>query len=454
MMNPQSDKYHQFYTPKHEKIEKSFANRPISLLLLFATLLFVFFLYFIVTDNTLDTLWGNGTKTDSLFGFSIRPTAQLFIPPTPLIEPSQKFFWQDVPVSAGDTLLSLLSDLNINAQDLADILTIPIVKKQLSHLKIGDNISIKIDNDNHLMALRYPISTQEVLNVAKKNNKYVANVARLQTQIEDKTASGTIGNSLYLSALHAGLNRKTITQLIHIFSTKINFSHDLKPGDTFEVIYQDKFNQSQHIGTGDILAARLYINGKPYTAIGFKSHSDKLNYYSPTGAAFGNPTKGEHLLTPVHFIRVSSPFNMHRIHPILHINRPHEGVDLAAPRGTPVKAAASGKIIYKGRDGGYGNLIAINNGNGIVTRYAHLEKFTPHLYLGEQVTAGQVIAYVGSTGLATGPHLHFEVRIHNKPENPLKFTLPEKINTLSYKEKQRFLAQSSPLLEELDRMLS
>jgi len=355
--------------------------------------------------------------------------------------------WQNVPIASGDTLITLLSDMNVNSQDTFDILEIPEVKKTLSHLKVGDNLQVKIDDDNHLTALRYPISEDEILSVTQNNNQYKADISHLKTNIKDIYTNAVINNSLYVAADHAGLSTKTIMQFINIFSSKINFAKDVHKGDSFQVIYQDKYNKKHDLGPGDILAARLYIGNKSYTAIGYQNSKGEMGYYTPEGKSL----KSDFLRKPVHYTRVSDPFNMHRYHPILHIYRPHKGIDLASPKGTPVKSAADGKIIYMGKAGGYGNMVKISHGHGVETRYAHLSRFAKGLHTGSHVHEGQRIAYVGSTGLATGPHLHFEVRIHGHPKNPFTVALPSFGKPLPAKDKTKFLAEAHKLITELNQ---
>lgn len=395
----------------------------------------------------------DGTADEAVAGFStstpinsIRADADNAATKTSDIVQSTPPTWQSIAVSRGDTLVDLLSNMNVNEQDTVALLATPNVKKALNNLQIGENLQVMLDDNNHLLGLRYPISDSKVLNVTDSNDGYKAQISTLPVRTKNIYANGLINNSLITSALGAGLSQKTAMQLASIFSSEVNFK-SLHSGDSFQVIYQDKFNQKHNLGAGDILAARMNVGGHQYTAIGYTDSHGNISYYTPKGKAL----KGDFLRTPVKYVYVSSPFSKKRKHPILHYTRPHEGVDLAAYRGTPVKAAADGKIIFIGRDGGYGNLIKISHGDSITTRYGHLSRFVKGMHVGSHVTEGQRIAYVGSTGLATGPHLHFEVRIHGVPHNPLTVKLPSFGHALAAKDKKAFLAEAKPLLSELNQ---
>lgn len=354
--------------------------------------------------------------------------------------------WQPVTIANGDTLTSLLSDLNVNNNDIMTLLANPEVKKSMTHLQVGSELQVMMDDSNHLLGLRYPLSAKNTLIVTEQDSRYIVSMNTLPTKVRDIYTRATINNSLYSAGHNAGLSTKSIMQLISIFSSKINFSRDIHPGDSIQVIYEDKYTQNRDLGPGDILAAKIEIANHTYVAVGYRAADGTITYYTPDGKSL----KNSFLRAPVSYTHISSPFNMHRIHPILHINRPHEGVDLAAMQGAPVKAAADGRVIYMGRDGGYGNLVKIDHGNGVTTRYAHLSRFVKGLHVGSHVSEGERIAYVGSTGLATGPHLHFEVRINDVPKNPLTVALPSFGNGLIAKDKRKFLAQTAPLLKELN----
>lgn len=354
--------------------------------------------------------------------------------------------WQPVTVTSGDTLSSLLSDLNVNADDISTLMANPDIKKSMAHLQVNSEMQVMIDDNNHLIGLRYPMSAKNTLIVTEQDNRYITSINVLPTKVRNIYTQATINNSLYSAGHNAGLPNKSIVQLISIFSSKVNFSRDIHPGDSIQVIYEDKYTQNRDLGAGDILAAKIDIANHTYVAVGYKAADGTMTYYTPEGKSL----KNSFLRAPVSYTHISSPFNMHRIHPILHINRPHEGVDLAAMQGAPVKAAADGRVIYMGRDGGYGNLVKIDHGDGVTTRYAHLSRFVKGLHVGSHVSEGERIAYVGSTGLATGPHLHFEVRINDVPKNPLTVALPSFGNGLIAKDKRKFVAQTTPLLKELN----
>ena len=237
-----------------------------------------------------------------------------------------------------------------------------------------------------------------------------------------------------------------IWDLSKIFAWKINFKQGLHPGDTFEVLYEKKYFGDKFIEYGDILAAKFYVNGELYEAVRFKHPQEGVHYYTPTGESLDRAF----VRTPLQYSRVSSSFNLARKHPILGITRPHEGVDLAASRGTAVKAPGRGVIAFAGRKGGYGNLVIINHGGGVTTRYGHLSRFSKEFHVGSTVKMGDVVAYVGSTGLATAPHLHYEYRINGIPKNPLSVKLPG-APPLAAKYRHLFLSQSKVYLAQMDK---
>lgn len=232
--------------------------------------------------------------------------------------------------------------------------------------------------------------------------------------------TGTIERSLFEDGREAGLSDPLIAKLTEIFGWDIDFALDLREGDSFVVIYEEKFWFGRKVAEGPILAAEFSNRGRVYRAIGARGRDGKMNYYTPAGVSLRRPF----LRTPVQFSSVTSRFSQARYHPILKTWRAHNGVDYAAPVGTPVRATASGRIISVGWNGGYGNSVLIQHTGPYSTLYAHLSSYRSGLRLGQRVEQGEIIGYVGQTGLATGPHLHYELQVYGQYRNPLTFHLP------------------------------
>jgi murein DD-endopeptidase MepM/ murein hydrolase activator NlpD len=285
--------------------------------------------------------------------------------------------------------------------------------------------------------------------VARTKDGFTLKTVSEKLDTRRAVAQGAVRSSFYSAAHNAGLPSSLVWDLNKIFTWQINFKQGLHPGDTFEVLYEKKYFGDKFVEYGDILAAKFYVNGALFEAIRFKDQHGEIHYYNPQGESLDRAF----LRVPVHYTHIGSSFNMARRHPILGITRPHEGVDLAANRGEIVKAAGNGVIAFEGKQGGYGNLIIINHGRGITTRYGHLSHFVKGLRPGDTVKMGQIIAYVGSTGLATGPHLHYEYRINEVPKNPLSVKLPGS-DPLAAKYRKTFLAQSRVYLAQMDKAVS
>jgi murein DD-endopeptidase MepM/ murein hydrolase activator NlpD len=234
-----------------------------------------------------------------------------------------------------------------------------------------------------------------------------------------------------------------VLKLADVFKYDIDFIKDLKKGDRFTVVYDDIYRNGKYSGAGNVIAAEFVNNGHRYTAYRFQQPGGEIAYYSEDG----RPLRKGLLRTPVAFTRISSTFGM-RHHPILGYNKLHKGIDYAAPTGTPVHAAGDGVIVRRGWVHGYGNFIAIKNTSTYTTAYGHMSRFASGLHVGSHVTQGEVIGYVGQTGMATGPHLHYEVRVDGRPENPLTVTMP-KPQPLSGKMMAEFRSQTAPMVARI-----
>lgn len=258
-------------------------------------------------------------------------------------------------------------------------------------------------------------------------------------------AKGIIHQSFALAAHNAGLSDKMILSLSNIFAWDINFSHETQPGDKFIVLYDAYFDHGKKIKSGDIVAAEFINHNKKLYAIRYETQKNKIDYYTPIGSSL----RRDFLRVPIKYQYISSPFNSNRMQPILRIRRPHEGVDLAANAGTPVHATSDGRITFRGRKGGYGKAIFIQNGRHYSTVFAHMSRFDPRFHVGSYVKEGQVIGYVGQTGLATGPHLHYEFHINGVPQNPMKVKLPN-ATPIPKKELKTYLAYAKTIVQKLD----
>jgi len=288
------------------------------------------------------------------------------------------------------------------------------------------------------------ISKTDTLLITQGKEGYQATLIQKKPDVRLKKAKTTIKTSLSASAQKAGLSSKVIMELATLFGWDIDFALDVRKGDSFKVLYEEKFIEGKKIDDGDIIAAKFTNQGKTYEAVRFIDKKGNKSYYTPDGLNI----KKEFMRTPVANSRISSGFDLNRKHPVLHQIRAHKGVDYAAPTGTPIKATGDGKVIFIGRKGGYGKAIIIQHGHAISTLYGHLSTFSTNTKLGSKVKQGQVIGYVGATGLATGPHLHYEFRVHGVHRNPVTVKLP-KGQPIAVQYKKEFTTQAKRLMAEL-----
>ena len=279
---------------------------------------------------------------------------------------------------------------------------------------------------------------------AHNNNDLIDNSPNYNNETPRHITSvhGVINASLSSTGQKAGLSNELILQLTNIFAWDIDFATNLHNGDQFTVVYEETNNSLD----SQIIAAEFVNQGRILTAIRYKDSEGHVNYYSPEG----RPMRKAFLSTPVDFVRISSGFDTHRKHPILNRIRAHKGVDYAARTGTPVKSAGDGEVIFRGRKGGYGQVMIVKHGEHYETLYAHLSDFKKGLESGDQVKQGEVIGYVGQTGLATGPHLHYEFRVDGIHRNPEKLNLAQSL-PIHAEKLADFKAQTQPLLAQLNK---
>ena len=323
-------------------------------------------------------------------------------------------------VRSGDSLDQLFRRNKLSINDLHKITGLSLAKQHLRVIRPGDMIEVWHKGAS-IVALHREIDLYESLAVTRVDDAFIAETYKnsIETRIVEK--SGTIKDSLFLSASDAGIPNNVIMNMTGMFAWDVDFILDVRSGDQFVVVYEELWRDGKYIKNGDILAAEFATQGKSHRAFIYEGPDGKESYYT----ADGRSVRKAFLRAPLAFSRVSSNFNPNRRHPVLNTLRAHKGVDYAASRGTPIKAAGDGKVIFRGTKGGYGNTIILSHGGNISTLYAHMQKFDKKAKNGSRVTQGQVIGYVGTTGLSTGPHLHYEYRKNGVHQNPRTVELPQ-----------------------------
>jgi murein DD-endopeptidase MepM/ murein hydrolase activator NlpD len=308
--------------------------------------------------------------------------------------------------------------MNINTQELHKIVRLGKPTKTLNLISPGEELKFLLI-DNKLQELIYEIDDTQALHITRKDDKFIAKTITTELDKRITHATGVVKSTLYMAAQDAGIPGSMTMELANIFDWDIDFVLDVHTGDRFSIIYEEYYLDGEKISYGKILAAEFVNQGKIYRAVRYTDNNEHADYYTPDGT---NMRKA-FLRNPVDASRITSGFGK-RFHPILNRMRNHNGVDYAAPIGTPVKATGDGKIIHMGRKGGYGNTVIVQHGGKYQTLYAHLSGFAKGLQKGSRVQQGEIIGYIGKTGLATGPHLHYEFQVNGEHRNPLTVKLP------------------------------
>ncbi|MBC9073739.1 peptidoglycan DD-metalloendopeptidase family protein [Thauera sp. CAU 1555] len=355
-------------------------------------------------------------------------------------------FVHDERVLPGDTIESIFRRLNVSDPEaLAFLLGTDEGRTALRQLRSGRAVTALVEPDGRLRALSLPITqasgrfsierTAEGLQIRGEETQALATVVEMR--------SGVIQHSLFGATDAAGLPDSVATKLAEIFGTEINFHTDLRRGDSFSVVYETLYDQGSPSRTGKILAAEFVNRGERHVVVLFRGDDGREQYYT----ADGRSLRQAFLRSPLEFSRVTSGFGR-RLHPIHRNWRTHAGVDFAAPIGTPIKATSDGTVSFVGTQRGYGNIIIVQHRDRYSTAYAHLNGFARGLRKGQRVNQGDVIGYVGKTGWATGPHLHYEIRVNNVPHDPMRIALPA-AQPLTKGELAKFNEQTSPLVARI-----
>jgi murein DD-endopeptidase MepM/ murein hydrolase activator NlpD len=349
----------------------------------------------------------------------------------------------EVVVGRNDTLDAIFRRMALNKSDLAAIRNLPGIRQSLDFLKPGDSIKVT-HTDGDIKELSRKVSETQTLDVVRENGGFQAKMIDNPVQIRVRTARATIDSSLFQAAGAANISDTVALKLANVFAWDIDFVLDIREGDRFTAVYEQVFQDGKYLRDGDILAAEFVNNGKVYRAVRFVTEDGRAGYYTPAGLAM----RKAFLRAPLEFTRVSSAFNPHRRHPILNLIRGHMGTDYAAPIGTPVHAAGDGRVSFVGQRGGYGNAIVLSHGANISTLYGHMSRFARNIHVGTRVQQGEVVGYVGMTGLATGPHLHYEYLTNGVHRNPQTVQLPG-AEPLRAQDLQKFREMAAPLLADL-----
>jgi len=325
----------------------------------------------------------------------------------------------DLLVERGDTLDVLFRRNGLSLADLAALAALPEAGEHLRRIKPGDEFEIT-HSEGRILTLRRELNDVDVLSVARGAGAgFVATTEKRAIDVRTVGAHGTIRTSLFEAGIAAGMADAVTMDMAYIFQWDIDFIQDVRVGDSFTVVYEELWRDGVKLGNGDVVAAQFVNQGKTYRAARYLDAGGRSDYYTPEGRS----VRKAFLRAPVEFTRISSNFNPNRRHPVLNTIRAHRGVDYAAPTGTPVIAAGDGKIVSRGVNGGYGNAVVLQHGGNITTLYGHLSRFGKQR-VGSRVKQGDVIGYVGKTGLATGPHLHYEYRVGGAHKNPRTVPLP------------------------------
>jgi murein DD-endopeptidase MepM/ murein hydrolase activator NlpD len=337
----------------------------------------------------------------------------------PLPNPGESY-WQEERIQRGDTFASVLARLHVEDPDAMRALRGNANTRLLYQMVPGRTVRAQVTADGRLLAVRY-LAGGNLLAVDRNEGRLSVSNQPAQLEVRTLMRTGEIRSSLFAAADAVNLSDAVAMQLADVFSTDIDFHRDLRKGDRFTVVYEVFYHQGRPVKSGRVVAAEFINQGKAYRAIWFQNADGEGGYYTPEGKNI----RKAFLRSPLEFSRITSGFTQARFHPILRQWRAHKGIDYGAPAGTRIKATADGVVEFSGRHaGGYGNLVVLRHQSKYTTWYGHLSGFASGIRKGARVAQGDVIGYVGATGLATGPHLHYEFRINDIHHDPLRVAMP------------------------------
>jgi murein DD-endopeptidase MepM/ murein hydrolase activator NlpD len=353
--------------------------------------------------------------------------------------------WLHLTVRKGDTLSSLLQKAGLDLNEIHSIANSSKDAQKLASLNLGDELDVLM-KDGAVQELRLHHGKLESISVTRAGDKYDSKQITLIPEVRYSYARGSIDSSLFLAGQKAGLNDRMTLKLADIFAYDIDFLQDIQQGDSFALLYEELYLDGQSIGQGNIVSAEFTNQGKTYRAVQYTNKNGTASYYTPDG----NIMRKQFLRTPVDFAQISSYFSLNRNHPILHKIRAHKGIDYAAPIGTPIRAAGDGTVVFAGVRNGFGNVVMIQHGGVYTTLYGHMSKIG--VKNGARVSQGQIIGAVGMTGLASGPHLHYEFHVNGTAVNPLANMNVAMAEPLSKTEKANFDKTTAALFTQMKQL--
>lgn len=356
--------------------------------------------------------------------------------------------WLTVVVQRGHTLSTIFDAEGLAPAEWMELVALSTDAARLKQLKVGEKISLRKNAEQKLEELTYELDEQHTLQV-RRNAEGQLEALTLAAEMERRNtqASGIIDSSLFVAGQKAGLSNRLVMELAELFGYDIDFALDLREGDRFSVVYDEIYRNGERLRDGSILAAEFANQGRIYRAMRYVDGEGRVAYYTPEGESL----RKAFIRTPVDFARVSSGFNLKRRHPILNTIRAHKGVDYAAATGTPIKATGDGRVEFIGVKGGYGRVVVLKHGAQHTTLYAHMSRYRSGLKVGDRVKQGQVIGYVGASGLATAPHLHYEFRVGGLHKNPMTVPLPRS-NPLPRSVVAQWRSENAAVIAQLDTL--
>ena len=348
-------------------------------------------------------------------------------------------------VQPGDNLAKILQRHQVTAADVHALASSEPYGERLTEIFPGHQLEFSLDDDGNLMRLKYRLGRLETLEFKRSGNGFEGKEVLIEPERVRTYTHAVIQRSLYEACQSADLSDAYADRIANIFQWDVDFILDTRAGDEFHLLYNRHYIEDQFVGLGDILAVEIINRGKTYRAVRYETDAGRFGYFTPEGRNMRKAFRR----SPLEYSRISSNFNLNRIHPLWKSSMPHRGIDYAAPPGTPVKAAGDGEVLVAGKTRPNGNYIVLQHGSRYQTKYLHLSRFAASIRKGKQVQQGDTIGYVGMTGWATGPHLHYEFLVNGVHQNPRTVPLPSG-DPVPKSERETFVASAALVLSDLE----